>query len=310
MSGKPLTFLIYFNTAIAPLKDVRLQLWNDYAAAGAKHIVLSDELLRLFSGFGKYVPEIRAEVEAAGLKFLDAHAPFGPWDNYCLPDEAARPAMIARQKLALQLCADFDVHTITAHVGGRPLIFAEYTVEQIVECTIRTLDELLPVAEKLDVTIGIENSTNPLSSPEQLLAIVRHFNSPHLGICYDAGHANQMARPIDDPEAPVVKTFANHGIDSPQWDDQILEKMLPEVVICHLHDNDGIVDQHRLPGLGNVDWRRIMPLLLEKASRLQCIQDEAYPHSCGYFSAAENVRIFTDLVNGIFPQPIVTDPGR
>ena len=302
MSDKPLTFLLYFNAATAPLKEVRIQLWNDYAAAGAKYIVLSDGLMQLFSGYGKYVPEVREEVEAAGLKFLDAHAPFGPWDNYCLPDKAARPAMIARQKLALELCAEFDVHTITAHVGGRPPIFAEYPLEEIVECTLRTLDELLPVAEKLDVTIAIENSWTPLTTPEQLLKIVRHFASPHLGICYDSGHANLMARPTDNPESAAVKTFPTYGIATPPWDDRILEKLLPEVVNCHLHDNDGLVDRHQLPGLGNVDWRHIMPLLLEKAPRLQCVQDEAYPHKYGYFSTAENVRIFTDLMAGKYPE--------
>lgn len=299
---KPLSFLVYFSEASVASTDSRRMFWEEYAAAGAKYVVLSDELMRLFSGHGKCVPEVRAEVEAAGLTFLDAHAPFGPWDNYCLPDEAARPSMIARQKLALQLCAEFDVHTITAHVGGRPPIFAEYTVEQIIESTYRSLDELLPVAEKLDVTIAIENSWTPFTTPEQLLEIVRHYRSPHLGICYDSGHANLMARPTDDPESAAVKAFPAYGIATPPWDDRILEKMLPEVVNCHLHDNDGLVDQHRLPGLGNIDWRRIMPLLLEKAPRLQCIQDEAFPHKHGYFSVAENVRVLTDLMTGKYPE--------
>ena len=300
MTDKPLTFYIHLDETTARIPHVRIQLWNDYAAAGAKYIVLSDELLRQFCGNGKLVPEIRAEIEPTGLKFVDGHAPFGPWENYCLPDESARPSMIARQKLALQLCADFDVHTITAHIGGIPPIFFSYPAEHFIESTFRTLDELLPLAEKLDVTIAIENSWTPITTPERLLEVVRRYDSPRLGICYDSGHANLMAHPTDDPEAAAIKTFGSFGLPVP-WDDRILEKVLPEVVNCHLHDNDGLVDRHQLPGLGNIDWPHVMGLL-EKAPRLRCVQDEAYPHKYGYFSTAENVRVFTDLMEGKYPE--------
>ena len=67
---------------------------------------------------------------------------------------------------------------------------------------------------------------------------------------------------------------------TPEFDDQVLEKMLPEVVSCHLHDNHGFRDEHQLPGRGNIDWKHIVGLL-KKAPRLACVQSEVSTLSIG-----------------------------
>jgi sugar phosphate isomerase/epimerase len=62
-----------------------------------------------------------------------------------------------------------------------------------------------------------------------------------------------------------------------QWSFDELEKMLPYIVNCHLHDNYGIVDQHQLPGHGDINWSDLLETLAG-APRLQCIQSEVlYP---------------------------------
>ena len=59
----------------------------------------------------------------------------------------------------------------------------------------------------------------------------------------------------------------------PVWQQNILEEMLPDVVNCHLHDNNGQWDNHWLPGAGTIDWKRIIGLL-KNAPRLKNIQSE------------------------------------
>ena len=58
--------------------------------------------------------------------------------------------------------------------------------------------------------------------------------------------------------------------------EKILRTMLPHIVNCHLHDNDGVADYHRLPGKGTIRWDRIAALL-RTAPRLQCLQSEVLP---------------------------------
>ena len=72
---------------------------------------------------------------------------------------------------------------------------------------------------------------------------------------------------------PESNPFKAWGDVTPSWDNAILEKMLPHVVNCHLHDNNGIADQHLNIGCGTVDWQHIISLL-KKAPRLQVVQSE------------------------------------
>ena len=75
---------------------------------------------------------------------------------------------------------------------------------------------------------------------------------------------------------PDSNAFKAWGEVPPSFDDRILEKMLPYVVNCHLHDNNGINDQHRNIGHGNINWDHIAGLL-KTAPALQVIQSEVLP---------------------------------
>ena len=96
-----------------------------------------------------------------------------------------------------------------------------------------------------------------------------------LGICFDAGHSNLCAKGyLHEGNNSVHRAVWQKVFNKePDWDDQICEKMLPEIVTCHLHDNDGGKDQHLLPGKGNIDWDRISGLL-KQAPKLKYIQSE------------------------------------
>ena len=100
-----------------------------------------------------------------------------------------------------------------------------------------------------------------------------HISGGALGFCYDAGHAHLMAKGWKSPESRPMPAW---GGTTPTWDEHILEKMLPHVVNCHLHDNHGIQDEHLIPGLGDIDWKSEISLL-KKAPRLQVVTCEISP---------------------------------
>jgi sugar phosphate isomerase/epimerase len=70
--------------------------------------------------------------------------------------------------------------------------------------------------------------------------------------------------------------------------------MLPHVTTCHLHDNNGVHDQHLLPGRGTIDWGHVIGLL-RTAPRLKCFQNEVIPVRTGA-SIADVCRVFTELL--------------
>ena len=265
----PVTYLFDFEYTD---ETTRPYVMHEFASNGAKHLVLSDTLISMILRSRKLQDQVLKEMAAEGLSFCDAHAPFGPKNDLFCADESCRPQMLLRQKLVLQITADMGVKTITIHTGNEPNQ-PGVPLEVQYDCVRRSLDELLPFAESLGVTICIENIWWQINTPERLLGIKAHFPTDALGFCYDAGHANLMDKGRNFPESSPFKAWA--GVP-PQFDDHILEKMLPHVVNCHLHDNNGITDQHLNPGRGNVDWKKIIPML-KTAPRLAVVQSEVIP---------------------------------
>ena len=265
----PVTYLFDFEYTD---DKTRPYVMHEFAACGAKHLVLTDTLISKILQVRGLQEILLKEMADEGLSFMDAHAPFGSKLDLNCPVESFRPQAMLRQKLALQIAAEMGVKTITVHVGNEPH-HPDYPVERQFDFIKRSLDELLPFAESLGIIICIENIWFQLNTPERLLAVKKEFPTDALGFCYDSGHANLMDKGRNNPDSNPFKAWGNVP---PQFDDHILEKMLPHVVNCHLHDNNGIVDQHVNIGRGNIDWPHIVGLL-KKAPRLQVIQSEVIP---------------------------------
>jgi tRNA uridine 5-carboxymethylaminomethyl modification enzyme len=101
--------------------------------------------------------------------------------------------MIAYQKMVLEICAYMNTDTITMHVGDNVIAPSyDYTDAQLIGWMKETLSELLPVAEKLGITICIENIWFSVNTPDVMNAIKAQFPTDALGFCYDSGHANIM----------------------------------------------------------------------------------------------------------------------
>ena len=269
MNKVPVSFLYDFDQSD---EYTRRHVMHEFAVNGAKNLVLSDLLLKKMFVDRTLADRLRDEMAAEGLKFMDSHAIFGKFLDLNCPIPEARDEMLARHKLALYMIAPMGIKSITIHTGNDN-VYPEYTVDTQVDCIKKSLDELLPIAEKLGIVICIENIWHQINTPERLLEVKECFPTDALGFCYDAGHANLMDKGRNYPESNPFKAW---GEITPAWDDQILEKMLPHVVNCHLHDNNGINDQHRNPGSGNINWQHITGLLA-KAPRLQVIQSEVIP---------------------------------
>jgi len=242
--------------------------------SGMDHLVLSHELLRLGMQDMKKFDAFCRAVERSGLDFVDAHAPFGNLCDLSLPLEQYRPVMIAQNKLVLNLCAAVGVKTCTIHLGNC-IYEQKFPLKHYWNLAERSLAELLPEAEKCGVILNVENVANPPSQAEVILRCRKKFDTPFLGVCFDAGHA-EIARSChkSDPQSAVYKAWGWLPEEEPRWDDRVPEEIIPDAVTCHIHDNDGLHDQHMLPFTGVISWERIIALLA-RAPRLQCIQSEA-----------------------------------
>lgn len=108
--------------------------------------------------------------------------------------------------------------------------------------------------EKYNVGMAIETLTNVFKlhynglrrqfgdNPYDLIELVDKIDSKHIGLCLDVGHVN------------TVGLF--HIGDT-------VRAMGKRLKALHLHDNDGILDQHYLPYMGTIDWTDFMHALRE-----------------------------------------------
>ena len=253
--------------------ELRRYIFHEFAVNGAKHLVLASDLIQMIFQNHKMAGQLRQEAAAEGLTFMDAHSAFGGILDLNCPDPDFRPQMILRQKMAIRVAAQMGVDTITIHPGS-DRFFPEIPLEKHFDLMRDGLDRILPEAEACGVTVCIENSMSRAACPAAVVMLKNEYDTDTLGLCYDCGHANQLDNGRHHPGGTIWKYWQMVGVDEPEWDDRIIEKMLPQMVNCHLHDNDGSGDAHAMPGNGNVDWKKIIPLLKHQAPRLKVIQSE------------------------------------
>jgi sugar phosphate isomerase/epimerase len=199
--------------------------------------------------------------------------------------------------MSFKLCQKFGVKTITFHTGntnnsffGKHLKFNDYYNE-----LISSLEILLKEAQKCDVIIALENQWTPLNSSRVLLDVVNYFNSPYLGLCYDSGHGNLTEKGKLFPNETIVPILWDDLGVPVEWEENLIEKFVPHLVNCHLHDNNGILDTHQTPGTGTIDWNRIVKAL-KSAPKLQSIQNES---ALGNLTIKEYCQKFQQLFNMI-----------
>ena len=267
MKNIPVTYLV---SQIPQPEKVRRSILRELAVNGVKHIVLGDAMISEIVRNPAFAQTLQKEAAAEGLSFMDSHAPFGKALDMNNPD--AGGIVSTAQKLHLHIAAMFGIKTMTIHVGNN-YYFQDAPLEVQRDRICRRLEKLLPVAEELGIIICIENIWFKINTPEQLLFIKERFPSDNLGFCFDSGHANIMQHGHKFPEGIARTSWDKDNSGEPSWDDRVLEKMLPYIVNCHLHDNSGDRDQHTLPGDGVIDWQKVKNLLMQ-APRLQVIQSE------------------------------------
>lgn len=128
----------------------------------------------------------------------------------------------------------FDIET--AHKYGFKCVVV-HTMGKFNEIGKNRLLRILDVCEKNNVFLAIEN----IDYQQPILDIFKNINHPYLKFCYDSGHNNCFDRDFD--------YLSNFG---------------DKLICLHLHDNNGLRDQHTLNRFGTINWTA----LAQKLSKL------------------------------------------
>lgn len=188
---------------------------------------------------------VRTEIEAAGMEVSQVH---GPWRYPPVEStEEERAERLEKMQKSIRYtaflgCKNWVVHPIMPYGledKGTELEAATW------QLNIEFMKELLKTAKENGVTICLENMPFrefSLSTPEDILRVVREINDEQFKVCLDTGHA-------------AVFEGLTPGMAARQFG--------KEIRVLHVHDNDGKEDLHRLPYFGVVDWKDFYQALEE-----------------------------------------------
>ena len=275
--------------------DADVPAWLErFADAGAKRIVLGTNLLYRTLRSAEFRRMLTRELERLRLVLDGSHAPFSQ-AGLNMKESPEKDTVIRERLDMIRLCGDLGVKVLVNHLSCREEFYdVEAGVPELRRRAILALEKLLPQAERSGVTIALENIFFPSDGSAELLAITEYFASPHLGVCYDFGHANLIAdRPGADPGRWPEKIRRVWNGRPVIWERNMLEKLLPQIVCLHMHDNNGFADQHLLPGKGNIDWAKLLPIAVS-APHLLSAETEVTVIAAGV-DPAELCRTFRGL---------------
>lgn len=203
----------------------------------------------------QWTREVRRFSDRIGLPVLQAHA---SWEQTVAEDFHFEPPyeIYARTMEACHIlgCRNLVFHPVLYLFRVR----GEGMKERLHEWNVQWFRALLPLAEKFDLVIELENMFDyrhvqlpgdpafPYTSAEEMLALCDRLNSDRVRICLDTGHANIAGQDVP----AMIRRYGNR------------------LAVLHLNDNFGKIepvfeDLHLFPGYGLLDWEAIFSALHE-----------------------------------------------
>ena len=265
-------FVVYFGLSEEKTDAEIAAHIEDYQSCGKNQFTLAADLMReLLDNEGR-VDTVLGIYQSHGAVCRCAHSDWGEGNEISLPFEGDRKRMLERCSRMLELTAMFGGDTCAFHAETWSNdSFRPRTREQWRSYIDASLEVLLPVAERCKVVIALENIWSQMAMPDELCGFQERFPSPYLGFCFDIGHANVLS--ASGSRSCSWMPWACKDFGEIPWQDGILDRMLPNIVTCHLHDNATDTDSHDIPGHGNIDWKGNMQKIMT-APRLLSLQHE------------------------------------
>jgi sugar phosphate isomerase/epimerase len=177
-----------------------------------------------------------------GVRVASLHAPLYPdvrtykkdrWYSLSTEDEGHRAESVAATASAGKWLARNGGGTLVVHThfpagGWYPRRWGAF-LGSLHELTVQVPE---------NVRFAVENTPLPSGRVEVILDIADRFPAERVGVCLDLGHAH-----IEENAADAVRRAS------------------PRLIHVHASDNQGVRDDHLVPGRGTVPWDEVLAAL-------------------------------------------------
>jgi sugar phosphate isomerase/epimerase len=160
-----------------------------------------------------------------------------------------RKLALARVKKSIDACHSLGGEVVVVHPGHCPIREVKELLNGARDRYREFVEECWKHARGKGVTLTVENIDRadfPYSTVDEIKQLAEEFDG--LGITFDVGHAYLASRKegAKAPEKEIVKAIKKAG---------------DHLAHVHIHDNEGLRDDHLPPGDGDIDFRPIVDVL-------------------------------------------------
>lgn len=185
--------------------------------------------------------------EKHGVRIVQAHAPFPPF----VQSERTNAYVLESLKKTIMMCGYLGCPKLVVH-PGRLSTESGLTKDDEWKFNIHMYTELIPWLKKYGVICCLENMfarhrgkvveavcSDPYEAMRYMDTLNEIAGEKLFGFCLDIGHANLLGKDIYD----------------------LIKLMGDTIIALHVHDNNGLDDEHLFPYMGIVDWDRFCAAL-------------------------------------------------
>ncbi len=226
--------------------DTSSDRW-DFARPDSIYSKSDEEIFEYFRGLKRYADSI-------GLEIGQTHGRITGYKN--IPDEDtaflknARLDCIAAAAMEVRACIIHDVTTIFLGPDAPSELYHQLNFDMF--------NDILQYAKQYGVTLATETfGDSPPHGCCDFFGNIKEFmanydrvcgvgdNAKHMSTCVDVGHSNKAMKYNNPTPADVIRLLGS------------------SISTLHLHDNDTMVDQHKMPFTGTIDWDDVFAALDE-----------------------------------------------
>lgn len=201
----------------------------------------------------QYYSELGAYAKELGLIISQTHGRCRPYIN----DPEADVITLEKTRLDCIATAALGAPVVIVHNISTTKMGPDADPDFMHEFSYNMWMDMLPFAKKYGVKIATEtfgdapkyDCCNFFGRQEHFLKSLKLVKESEYGewftVCVDSGHSNLISRFGEPSVGDVIRQIGK------------------EITVLHLHDNNGLVDQHKLPLSGDIDWKDVFDALDE-----------------------------------------------
>lgn len=236
------------------------------ADQGVTAIEVSADLCGYFDYHDAYeLEQFVARLASSGIRAHSVHMPFGPGCDISSLDDGTQERGVDALIDSIELASVIEAGVVVVHASDAITNGSNGRMER----ARGVLREMAAVAKESAIVLAVENLPPGYlgHTPEQVMELLEGTDHGSIGVCFDSGHAN----------------LSGHF-------DEFADALLPYAVTTHIHDNDGVQDQHHFPGEGTIDWPKFASTYHKLGSHVGAMLECAPPNGLAWSEAFQRFR--------------------